>query len=306
MKSVVTVDGVSHRHGKKLALDNVSFEVEKGRVFGLVGENGAGKTTLIKHMLGSLCPDEGSVTLFNIDPTRDPASVLARLGYLSEDRDLPRWMRVRELMRYTRSFYPDWDEEYAQELMKHFRLSPDARVSSLSRGEKARCGLLMALAHRPELLLLDEPSTGLDAVSRSDILGTIVRSVAEEGRTVVFSSHLLDEVERVVDDVAMFRSGRLELLMSMEDLRAQHQRRVVKLSESVDRFPVLECVIHAEGEGDEWAVMCHGAADDTMRALEGVGARVIDESAPSLNNVFVARVLGGAEIGDVAHLDSEA
>ncbi|MFP6583892.1 MAG: ABC transporter ATP-binding protein [Candidatus Hydrogenedentota bacterium] len=290
MDSVIKVDHLSHRYGKKIALDDVSFEVPKGRVFGLVGENGAGKTTLIKHLLGSLCPDEGKVTVFNTEPTRDPASVLARIGYLSEDRDLPLWMRVKELMRYTQAFFPDWDETYAQELLTRFRLSPDAKIRNLSRGEKARAGLLVALSHKPELLLLDEPSSGLDAVSRNDILGVVVRSVAEEGRTVVFSSHLLDEVERIADDVAMFSNGKLELLMSMEDLRTNHQRRVVELPEGIDKFPNLPNVLHAEGEGREWAVVCHGNADNTRRELESIGARILDESAPSLNTVFLARV----------------
>ncbi len=290
MDTVIKVNHLSHSYGRKLALDNVTFDVKKGRVFGLVGENGAGKTTLIKHLLGSLCPDEGKVTLFGAEPSRDPASVLSRIGYLSEDRDLPLWMRVKELMRYTRAFYADWDEDYAQQLLKQFRLDPDAKIRNLSRGEKARAGLLCALAHRPELLLLDEPSSGLDAVSRSDILGVVVRSVAEEGRTVVFSSHLLDEVERVVDDVAMFHNGRLELLMSMEDLRATHQRRVVQLPEGVSHFPALGCVLHVEGEGREWSLVSHGDSTVTRQQLESLGARILEETIPSLNTVFVARV----------------
>lgn len=290
MSSVIKVENLTHRYGKKVASDNVSFEVPKGRVFGLVGENGAGKTTLIKHLLGSLCPDEGNVSVLGAEPTRDPASVLARIGYLSEDRDLPLWMRVKELMRYTQAFFPDWDETYAQELLTRFRLSPDAKIRNLSRGEKARAGLLVALAHKPEILLLDEPSSGLDAVSRNDILGVVVRSVAEEGRTVVFSSHLLDEVERVADDVAMFGNGKLELLMSMEDLRSNHQRRIVELPEAVATFPDIPCVLHAEGEGREWSVVCHGNSDETRRELESAGARILDESAPSLNTVFLARV----------------
>lgn len=296
MESVIQIKNLSHTYGKKVALDNVSFDIPKGRVFGLVGENGAGKTTLIKHMLGSLCPDQGAITLFGAYPTQDPAHVLERIGYLSEDRDLPLWMRVSELMRYTQAFYPDWDESYAQELLQQFRLRPDAKIRTLSRGEKARAGLLMALAHRPELLLLDEPSSGLDAVSRAEILGVVVRSVTDEGRTVVFSSHLLDEVERVVDDVAMIRNGKLEMLMSMEDLRLHHQRRIVALPEAVADFPDVDCVIHSEGEGREWSVVCHGEPDATRQALEAVGAEVLDESVPSLNTVFIARVGGDTKI----------
>jgi ABC-2 type transport system ATP-binding protein len=290
VETIIQVNQISHSYGKKKALDNVSFEVKKGRVFGLVGENGAGKTTLIKHLLGSLCPDEGTVTLFGKEPTSDPAYTLEKIGYLSEDRDLPLWMRVRELMRYTQAFYPDWDEDFAQQLLQQFRLSPDAKIRNLSRGEKARAGLLVALAHRPELLLLDEPSSGLDAVSRNDILTGVVRAVAVEGRTVVFSSHLLDEVERVVDDVAMFNQGKLELLMSMEDLREKHQRRVVKFSDSMDAFPELECVLHKEGEGDEWAVVTYGNSETTRNELEQAGLTILEESVPSLNTVFIARV----------------
>jgi ABC-2 type transport system ATP-binding protein len=196
----------------------------------------------------------------------------------------------------SRAFFPDWDEDYAQKLVAQFRLDPDSKIKNLSRGEKARAGLLMALAHRPELLLLDEPSSGLDAVSRSDILGVVVRSVAEEGRTVVFSSHLLDEVERVADDIAMFRNGKLELLMSMEELRAHHQRRVVELPEAVDQFPNLDCILHSEGEGREWAVVTHGEAEVTLKQLEGLGARILEETEPSLTTVFIARVNRNHEI----------
>jgi ABC-2 type transport system ATP-binding protein len=294
MDPVIQVSGLSHNYGRKLALDEVSFEIGEGRVFGLVGENGAGKTTLIKHLLGSLSPDKGKVTVFGIEPPRNPPAVLSRIGYLSEDRDLPQWMRVGELMRYTAAFYRDWDEEYAEQLRKQFRLDLDAKVRNLSRGEKARAGLLAALAHRPELLLLDEPSSGLDAVSRHDILGVVVRSVAEEGRTVVFSSHLLDEVERVADDIAMFHQGRLELLTSMEELRATHQRMVVEFKEEIREFPEVPGVLHATGEGREWAVVCHGEATVTRSAVERAGARILEETVPSLDTVFVARVNGNA------------
>ncbi len=295
MDPVIKVSGLSHSYGRKLALDDINFEVREGRVFGLVGENGAGKTTLIKHLLGSLCPDKGRATVFGIEPTRNPPAVVSRFGYLSEDRDLPQWMRVNELMNYTRAFYPDWDPGYAEQLRKQFRLSGDSKIRNLSRGEKARAGLLVALAHRPELLLLDEPSSGLDAVSRHDILEVVVRSVAEEGRTVVFSSHLLDEVERVADDVAMFHQGKLELLTSVDELRATHQKMIVEFPDEVREFPSVLGVLHAKGEGREWAVICHGAPEVTRRAIEEVGARILEETTPSLDTVFIARVTGDRE-----------
>src|SRR5205823_12797140 len=187
-EGVVELTGLSRRYGSKVALDNVSLTVPRGVVFGLAGENGAGKTTLIKHLLGLLKAQSGTVRVFGLDPVSDPVRVLSRTGYLSEQRDLPFWMRLDELLRYTQAFYPKWDAGYAEQLRRQFGLDPAARVRNLSRGECAKAGLLLALAHRPELLLLDEPSSGLDPVVRRDILEAIIRTVAEERRRVFFSS----------------------------------------------------------------------------------------------------------------------
>lgn len=290
---IVTVSDLTCRFGKKTALDRVSFDIHPGRVFGLVGENGAGKTTLMKHLLGALTPQTGKVQVMGIEPTRNPAALLAKIGYLSEDRDLPRWMRVKELLSYTQAFYEDWDESYAERMREQFRLDANARVRNLSRGELAKAGLLIALAHRPPLLLLDEPSSGLDAVARREILAVVVRSVAEEGRTVVFSSHLLEEVERVADDVAMIHAGKLAVMMTMDEIKATHQRRVVQFAKDVVSFPDAMGVIHVEGEGREWAVITQGDAEATRKALESSGAKVMEESIPSLDTVFVAHVTGG-------------
>src|SRR5260221_10120837 len=162
----------------------------------MAGGDGSGKTTVSKLVLRMLKDESGSLQVFGPDPVQNPAATLGRIGYLSEDRDLPNWMRVGELMRYTQAFFPNWDEAYAEELRLAFDLDGNAKVKTLSRGQRARTGLLIALAHRPELLVLDEPSSGLDPVVRRDILGAIIRTIADEGPTVLFSSHLLDEGER--------------------------------------------------------------------------------------------------------------
>src|SRR5437660_11528155 len=221
--AVVRVEGLTRRFGAKKALDSVSLSVPRGVVFGLVGANGAGKTTLIKHVLGLLKAQTGSVRVFGLDPVKEPVPVLSRIGYLSEEGDLPGWMRVDELMRYMRAFYPTWDEAYAQDLRRQFALDPAARVKTLSKGQKARAGLLVALAYRPELLLLDEPSSGLDPIVRRDILGAIIRTIAGEGRTVLFSSHLLEEVEQVADHVTMIHQGAIGLSAPLDDIKASHR-----------------------------------------------------------------------------------
>lgn len=220
---VVEVKDVTRRFGGRAALDSVSFRMTAGAVYGLVGENGAGKTTLIRHLLGLLRAESGSVRVFGRDPVADPVGVLSRIGYLSEENDLPGWMSVDELMRYSRAFHPEWDDVYAENLRKAFALDREAKIKTLSKGQKARAGLLIALAYRPPLLVLDEPSSGLDPIVRRDILGAVMRTVADEGRTVLFSSHLLGEVEQVADHVTMIRKGRIILSAPLDALRESHR-----------------------------------------------------------------------------------
>jgi ABC-2 type transport system ATP-binding protein len=289
---VVEVRNLSRRFGARTALAEVSLEVPRGIVLGLVGENGAGKTTLIKHLLGLYKARAGSVRVFGLDPVADPPAVLRRIGYLSEERDLPDWMRVGELLRYTQAFYPAWDEAYAEELRAMFALDPAQKVKTLSRGQRAQLALLLALAYRPELLLLDEPSSGLDPVVRRDILSAIIRTVADEGRTVIFSSHLLEEVERVADVVAMIHAGRLVLAGPIDEIKEAHRWLTLRFPEPLAQKPALPGMLACEGEGREWAVLCNGASEALRGAAAALGAVVLEERTPSLDEIFVARVKG--------------
>ncbi len=219
---VISVTDLTRRFGARTALASVSLSMPRGAVYGLVGANGAGKTTLIKHILGLLRADSGSVRVFGLDPVADPVAVLSRIGYLSEENDVPGWMRVHELIRYSRAFYPGWDDAYAEELRETFTLEPTAKIKTLSKGQRARLGLLIALAYRPELLVLDEPSSGLDPIVRRDILGAVMRTIADAGRTVLFSSHLLDEVEQVADHVTMINHGTIVLSAPLAAIRKSH------------------------------------------------------------------------------------
>ena len=222
-ESIIHVSGLTRRFGAKTVLASVSVSMPRGAVYGLVGANGAGKTTLIKPILGLLRAERGSVRVFGLDPVADPVAVLSRIGYLSEENDIPGWMRVDELIRYSRAFYPAWDDAYAEELRRTFALDLAAKIKNLSKGQKARAGLLVALAHRPELLVLDEPSSGLDPIVRRDILGAVIRTIADEGRTVLFSSHLLQEVEQVADHVTMISHGRIVLSAPLKDIKESHR-----------------------------------------------------------------------------------
>jgi ABC-2 type transport system ATP-binding protein len=289
-EAVVRIDSLTRRFGAKVALDGVSLTVPRGIVFGLVGANGAGKTTLIKHVLGLLRAVAGSVRVFGRDPVADPVGVLSRVGYLSEENDLPGWMRVEELLLYTRAFYPGWDDAYAERLRRDFELDPAARIKTLSKGQRARAGLLIALAYRPELLVLDEPSSGLDPIVRRDIMEAIIRAIAEEGRTVLFSSHLLNEVERVADRVAMIHQGRVVFDSALDDVKETHRCLTLRFAEARPRPPALAGVLAWDGGGCEWTALCNGRPGEVRAAVAAAGARVVEERVPSLDEIFVAQV----------------
>ena len=287
-EAVVAVSHLSRSFGAKEALHDVTVTVGRGCVFGLVGENGAGKSTLLKHLLGLWRAETGTVRVFGKDPVADPVSVLERIGYLSEQPDLPGWMRVKDLLRYTQAFYPRWDAGYAEQLRERFALDPGARIRTLSKGQHARLGLIAAEAHRPDLLILDEPSSGLDPIVRRDILEAIIRTVTDEGRTVIFSSHLLDEVERVSDHLAMLHRGTLRFCAPLTEIQARHRRISLHFERPRLEPPSVPGAIRVDGAGREWTVICDADKIHASAMARHVGATLVDDTAASLDELFVA------------------
>ena len=288
-QNVIEIQGITRKFGSNVALNHVTLFVPAGSVLGLVGENGAGKTTLIRHVLGLLKPQTGSVRVFGLDPVVDPVGVLSRIGYLSEEVDIPQWMQVRELMRYGQAFYPAWDQTYAEELRSKFDLDPAAKIKNLSKGQRARAGLLIALAYRPDLLVLDEPSSGLDPIVRRDILGAVIRTIAEEGRTVLFSSHLLEEVERVSDSVAMIRKGEILFCDALENIKSSHCRVTFRFSASRKAPPFLEQAFAWKGTDQEWTAVWSGNHNSLELAAGRLGAMILEQKSLTLDEIFVAR-----------------
>jgi ABC-2 type transport system ATP-binding protein len=284
-RPVVEIRNLSRRFGSTDALNDVSLSIPRGVVFGLVGTNGAGKTTLIKHAMGLMRAQAGSVSVFGLDPVSNPTAVLSRIGYLSELNELPEWMRVDELIHFTRAFYPNWDEKYSQSLRQNFELEPHKIVQALSKGQRARLGLLLALSYRPELLILDEPSSGLDPLVRRDVLRAIIKTIAEEGRTVVFSSHLLDEVERVADRVAIITGGRIIHTDDLETLKSSYHRVVFRFGSAPPAPPQLEGYFHWQGGDRNWSACYRG---DVEQAARFANAEIIERSPLTLNEIFLA------------------
>jgi len=217
---IIDFDNVHRSYRKDVpVLNGVTFSVEAGEVVGLLGKNGAGKTTLIRVALGLLETQKGRVRVFGLDPRRDGVQVKQRIGYVAEDQNLPSFLTVAEVIALHRSLFPNWDNQLARELSANFPLPPNARISRLSKGQARQVALLCAVAHRPELLLLDEPAGGLDPAARREFLETAIRLLSDGGTTIVFSSHHLTDVERLARRVVMIHDGYLFLDSEVDDLK---------------------------------------------------------------------------------------
>jgi len=200
-------------------LDGVSFDVQPGQVVGLLGKNGAGKTTLIRIAMGMMDPQQGSVRVLGKDPRRDALAVKRRVGYVSENQILPPFLTVAKIVDLHRELFPTWDDEMARGLMERFELSPRAKIKTLSKGQARRVALMCAVAHRPKLLLLDEPASGLDPAARREFLETSIRLLNESGTSILFSSHYMTDVERMAERVVMIHDGRVLIDSGLDELR---------------------------------------------------------------------------------------
>jgi ABC-2 type transport system ATP-binding protein len=220
-------------------LRGVTFAVEPGQVVGLLGKNGAGKTTLIRIAMGMLEAQKGCTRVLGLDPRRDAVEMKRRVGYVAEDQILPPYLKVGEVVEVHRALYPTWDEPMARDLMQRFELARNARIGALSKGQARRAALLCAVAHRPELLLLDEPASGLDPAARREFLETSVRLLTESGTAILFSSHYMTDVERMADRIVMLHGGRVLIDNGLDELREGFSLALVPRGSGVTRERLL-------------------------------------------------------------------
>ena len=287
-KLAVEVTDLKRSFHGKLALNGIDLKIPRGTIQGLVGLNGAGKTTLIRHLIGSLKAEKGQVKVLGQNPAQDPESVLKQVGYMTEEDSLPKWMRVGELIDFCRAIYPTWDDSYAKELAEMFSLSRQTKLKGLSKGQRARAGLLVAIAHRPLLLVLDEPSSGLDPIARSDILEAVIRTISDDGRTVLFSSHLLDEVDRVCDHISLLLDGKILATLRPEDRDDQMQELTYQAALSWQPPIDTDRCFGWRRSGLEWSVVLM-QRDDTSTPIFPE-ATLIERGPVSLQRWFEARV----------------
>ena len=218
------IGGLTHRYDSKVVLDHVNLLLEPGSVLGLIGRNGAGKSTLIRAMLGLLEPDAGSAFVFGEPALKLSDAAKERLGYVPQQPDALAWLTAAQMFDYLSRFYPRWDHRFANDALQRWKLAPDKVMAKLSPGERQRVDLIRALAPQPELLVLDEPASALDPVARRELLREIALRAGEAGTTVLFSTHIVSDLERVASDIAFLHDGKLLLHCAVDDTKERYAR----------------------------------------------------------------------------------
>ncbi len=295
MSEVITVNNVSVHYPGCDALQDVQLSVPAGTVFALLGENGAGKTTLIRVLTGFLKPSSGSCTVVGLDPVRDGVAVRRRVGYVSDAPALYDWMRVHEIGWFASAFYEGEFLDRYHDAIRMYEVPESRKIGHLSRGQRAKVALALALAHDPELLILDEPTSGVDPLVRREFLESMLDRVAT-GRTVLLSSHHIAEIDRVADRVAILHEGRFCMAGELQDLRESISEVLVNLEDPLQALPQLDSSAevlseHIEGRQRRWIV--RGFNDAMRQELEArPGVTSVRVRNATLDEVFVACIRG--------------
>lgn len=216
--------GLGKKYGKRWVVNNVSLVMERGSAMAVLGPNGAGKTTSISLFLDMLRPTVGESSVFGLHSQREGVAIRKRVGYVPERPRMIGWMTVEKIMRFVASYYETWDWNYAEELQLQFNLDLQSKVRNLSQGEEAKLSFLLALSHQPELLIIDDATSGLDVNCRRELIDGIIRHMHDKGASVLFATHLIHEVEGLVDSVAFMSEGKLLDIAAVDELKASYKK----------------------------------------------------------------------------------
>lgn len=286
---VLETKNLTKYYGKVAALDHLNLQVPRGCIYGLLGRNGAGKTTAIKLMLGLLKPTAGSSRLLGCDSAALTSRIRQRIGYVTEGHRLFRWMKIGELEKFQRAFFPgQWDEKSFNDMLDYFELSKKQKIKRLSNGQRAQVSLALALAPNPELLIMDDPTLGLDAAIRRQFLEGMIQLIARQGRTILFSSHILSDVERVADRIAVIDKGVLRADCLLEEFRAAVRKVRFSFAAPAPTEIDIAGLLHKRTNEKELELALIGTSDEQIAAwAKTAGATYYKEIDMNLEDQFI-------------------
>ncbi len=277
------------------ALRGLDLRVPAGSIFGFLGRNGAGKTTTIKTLMGLLQSDGGSARVFGI-PVSDAdrsIEIRRRIGFVTEDKELYPYMTVEQIIRFTRPFFPKWRDDLEQRYLKMFELAPKKKIPDLSKGMRSKLMLLLAISRGAELLILDEPTDGLDPAATEDVLRELVAIAASEGTTMFFSSHQLSEVELIADHIGIIDQGKMIVAGSLDDMKAQYQRLQIVFANSV-QAPAhwVDGVEYVRQEGRVLSILASHNVDAIVEQARSLPGTEVERYPVTLKEIFLEHVRG--------------
>jgi ABC-2 type transport system ATP-binding protein len=291
----ITFEAVRRTFGRRVALDSFDLTIPEGTVVGLVGRNGAGKTTALRLAHGYLHPDSGRIRVLGLDPVRDGLAVRREVSLLSEEAALYPWMTVGEILRFAGGLHPRWDHRLAEDLRDRLDLDPNAKLRTLSRGSRAKVSLVLAVAPRPRVLLLDDPTAGLDPLVRREVLQGIIETIPDEGGAVVYASHLIQDIERIVDRVVVLDEGRVTLGGTIDELRDRIRRAHAVFPDSPPRDAALPGALVVQATGRALTIVAEAPNGSLEKALREMGATTVEVETLDLEEILVACLKGHAD-----------
>ena len=279
---IVQMSGLYKRFGKIQALDGTDLDIYPGRIIGLLGANGAGKSTLLRHIIGLYLADTGRCVTFGCDAAKLGPEELGRIGYVHQEGDLLDWMKAGQLIRYVSAYYPNWNRRLEEKYVADYEISTDARVGSLSPGQRQKLAILLAIGFEPELLILDEPAAALDPVMRARFLDLLLHIIQDGGRTIIISSHILSDVEKVIDHTVIMKEGRILLDSGFDELRERFSRvRVSALSgELPSELPFTNVLDSRRSNGEAILTVQDCSGEQLQQQAEGLNCRADIQPLP--------------------------
>ncbi len=284
----IELSGVGKKY-RFFSLDNIDLQLPEGQIMGLIGPNGAGKSTTIRIIMGLIHQDSGDVRVLGHRMPAEQVAAKWDIGFASEDMRLYEHMTLGWHLTFMQSIYPKWDDAYALVLLKRFGLRADQKIKGLSHGQRVKATLLLVLARKPKLLVLDEPTTGLDPVARHEILRELTGVMADEGRSILFSSHNTQDVEQISDQITFIDRGRIIDSMDKEMYLDRWRRLRLEVPAGI-RLPALPGIIGVRQEGRLAVATANAFVPDLANAYENTGARVQRIENMTLEEIFVANV----------------
>ncbi len=286
-ETVLRLSGVTKVYGTKVVLDRLDLAIPTGSVVGLLGKNGAGKTTLIKCALGLIKPQSGELSVFGEPAWKLSAQAKERLGYVAQVPELYEWMKVRQIVVYTASFYARWNHSPVERLIEEWEIPVNDRVGSLSVGTKQKLAILLAIGHEPDLLVLDEPAASLDPAARREFLAALL-CVADSGRrTVLFSTHITSDLERVADRVAVLKNGKIICHEELDTLKDQVKRVIVRASRPLPERVEVPGLLKQRNDGSESVLTLADATPEVLGSLRDQWQASVEVQDLNLEDIFL-------------------